>query len=128
MPSVDLNACETDLREKFLRGRRAYEQTNPGYLLRVTATHRSVREQQMLFAQGRTRPGRVVTMVDGVKQMSKHNYFPSRAIDYCVTVGGKVSWAEAEYEVVGPFMEAEGLVWGGSWTSFRDLPHVELPA
>lgn len=93
----------------------------------MTATHRSAREQQVLWAQGRTQPGRVVTMVDGVKVLSKHNYFPSRAIDFCVTIAGKITWREEDYEVVGPHMEAEGLVWGGSWTSFRDLPHVELP-
>ena len=126
MPSVDLNACETSLREKFLRARRAYEQANPGMLLRVTATHRPVQEQQVLYAKGRTTPGRIVTQIDGVKKLSNHNYFPARAIDFCVTMSGKISWDEADYDVVGPYMVAEGLVWGGNWPTFKDRPHVEL--
>ena len=126
MPSIDLQACETELREKFLRGRRAYEQANPGRILRVTATHRPVREQQALYEIGRSRPGRIVTQLDGATKMSKHNYFPARAVDFCVTLGGKVSWDAEEYEVVGPFLEAEGLIWGGRWTTLKDYPHVEM--
>ena len=127
MASVDLQACESKLREGFLRGRRAFEQANPGASLRVTATHRAVSEQQVLWARGRTEPGLIVTQVDGIKVLSNHNYFPSRAIDFCVTWGGKVSWVAEEYDLVGPYMEAEGLVWGGRWKSFPDRPHVELP-
>ena len=124
MPSIDLQCCESRLREAFLRGRRAYEQATPGAVLRVTCTHRSVQEQQTLYAKGRTTPGQVVTQVDGVKVLSKHNHLPAKAIDFCVTWGGKVSWVEEDYDEVGPYMEAEGLVWGGSWAGRKDRPHV----
>ena len=127
MASIDLQACEPKLREAFLRGRRNYEQATPGSILRVTCTHRTTQEQQVLYAMGRTSPGRVVTQVDGVTKLSKHNAFPCRAIDFCVTWAGKVSWDEADYMTVGPYMEREGLVWGGSWPTFKDYPHVELP-
>ena len=127
MPSIDLQACEASLREGFLRAKRAYEQEHPGAALRVTCTHRPVSEQQRLYTRGRTAPGQVVTNVDGVEKLSNHNYFPSRAIDFAVTWGGKVSWVEADYDEVGPYMENEGLVWGGRWRSIVDRPHVELP-
>ena len=145
MPSVDLNACETDMREKFLRGRRGYEQANLGRLLRVTATHRSAREQWEAWKVGRKFAAdgvtviavdwtKIVTKVDGRVKLSKHNYFPARAVDFCVTLGGKVSWRAEEYEIVGPFMEAEGLRWGGNFDMdpdrkdpWVDYPHVELP-
>jgi len=125
MPSIDLQACDAGLREAFSRGRRACEQAHPGMVLRVTATHRTVQEQQRLYAQGRTTPGRIVTQLDGVRTLSNHNYFPARAIDFCVTWAGKVSWEPEDYELVGPYMEAEGLVWGGRWPTMRDMPHVE---
>ena len=134
MPSTDLQACEPHLREAFMRGRQNYEQAWSPAVLRVTATHRSVEEQQRLWRIGRefreTRwvvTGRVVTQVDGMSTLSKHNYFPARAIDFCVTWGGKVTWDSADYEPVGPYMEAEGLIWGGRWTTLKDYPHVELP-
>ena len=133
MPSIDLQCCESRLREAFLRGRRAYEQTTPGAVLRVTCTHRSVQEQQTLYAKGRTTPGQVVTQVDGVKVLSKHNILPARAIDFCVTVGGKVTWDQSYYWEAGPYFEAEGLRWGGNFDRdparkdpWMDLPHVEM--
>ena len=128
MPSLDLQACETSLREKYLRGRQAYERANPGMLLRVTATYRSVGEQQGLYAMGRTRPGQIVTQLDGITQKSNHNAFPARAIDFCVTIGGKVSWRPEDYICAGECLEAEGLIWGGRWPHFKDYPHVELPS
>lgn len=136
MPSIDLQSCESKLREAFLRGKRSAEQAHPGLVVRVTCTYRSVSEQQVLWAIGRKQdsgkwvvvdPAKIVTQVDGIKKRSNHNYSPSRAIDFCVTWGGKVSWAEVDYNVVGPYFVAEGLVWGGNWPSFKDVPHVELP-
>ena len=127
MASIDLQACEASLREGFLRARRAYEQDHPGSVLRVTCTHRPVSEQQRLYARGRTEPGSVVTQVDGVTQLSKHNHFPSKAIDFCVTWAGKVSWVESDYDEVGPYLVKEGLIWGGDWPTFKDRPHTELP-
>ena len=127
MPSIDLQSCDPKLREAFLRGKRSAEQANPGLVLRVTCTHRSVQEQGVLYAKGRVSPGPVVTQVDGVQHLSNHNYFPSRAIDFCVTWGGKVSWEAKDYEIVGPYFESEGLVWGGRWRTLIDRPHVELP-
>lgn len=135
MPSVDLQSCEPGLREAFLRGKRAAEQDHSGLILRVTCTHRSVSEQFALWQMGRAYqsrqwvivdPAKVVTQCDGAATPSHHNRFPSRAIDFCVTWGGKVSWSEADYQLVGPYFEKEGLVWGGRWASFKDLPHVEV--
>ena len=128
MPSIDLQSCEPRLREGFLKAKRAYEQDHAGAVLRVTCTHRSVQEQQVLYAQGRSGPGRIVTQVDGGKQLSNHNHFPSRAIDFCVTWGGKVSWVAEDYAEVGPYLVKEGLIWGGNWKGLVDRPHVELPA
>jgi peptidoglycan L-alanyl-D-glutamate endopeptidase CwlK len=86
-----------------------------------------VEEQQRLYAKGRTAPGRKVTNVDGVRQMSNHNYLPARAVDVAVVVNGKVSWDPDDYMPLGPLAERYGLVWGGNWKTLRDYPHLELP-
>lgn len=115
------------LADAFSRGRAHFERDYPDYKLIVTCTHRSVEEQQRLYAQGRTAPGQKVTNVDGVKQKSNHNYKPSRAIDFAVVFNGKVTWNDKMYKVAGPYFVAEGLIWGGNWKSFKDYPHLELP-
>lgn len=99
-----------------------------GHDLLLTCTHRSVDEQQLLYAKGRTVPGLRVTNVDGIRQLSNHNYTPARAVDVAVVVYGKVSWSPADYAPLGELANRYGLVWGGSWKTLRDYPHLELPA
>ena len=94
----------------------------------LTCTQRSVEEQQKLYALGRTVPGQRVTNVDGVRKLSNHNFTPARAVDVAVVVHGKVSWSPADYAPLGELAKRYGLVWGGSWKSFRDYPNLELPA
>lgn len=95
--------------------------------LLLTCTHRSVEEQQKLYAQGRTTTGQRVTNVDGITHLSNHNYTPARAVDVAVVVHGKVSWSPADYAPLGELAKRYGLVWGGSWRTFKDYPHLELP-
>jgi len=101
------------------------EQT--GHDLVLTCTHRSVDEQARLYAQGRTTPGPIVTQLDGTQHRSKHNLSPAQALDVAVVVAGKVSWSPDQYSALGPLCEKYGVVWGGSWPHFKDMPHIELP-
>lgn len=59
----------------------------------ITCTGRLQVEQNALYAQGRTMPGRIVTWTLN----SKHLYIPpdklSEAFDFVVMVGGKPDWA-----------------------------------
>jgi len=126
MPSTSLADCAGDLADRFIAVRDDYRAGHPGQDLVITCTWRSEQEQQVLYAQGRTKPGQIVTQIDGVTKKSNHNYKPSRAIDVCVTVGGKAVWTPAEYWDIGPLAEKHGLVWGGSWPHFKDYPHLEL--
>ncbi len=127
MASRKLTDADPRLADAFCKGRAAYQQDYPGKVISITCTHRSTEEQQELYAHGRSKPGQIVTQIDGVTKKSNHNFYPSRAIDFCIEVGGKVVWAEAEYKVAGPYFAAQGLQWGGNWKTFKDLPHVELP-
>ncbi len=48
------------------------------------------------------------------------------AFDVCRDDGaGAYNEAGGWFEAVGRLGESIGLTWGGSWTSFRDLPHFE---
>lgn len=127
MASVRLEDADPWLAAKYTFSKGEYETDHPGKHLIITCTYRSPEEQQALYAQGRTKPGQIVTQLDGVKQKSNHNYKPSRAIDFAVVIGGKVTWDVKEYQLVGPYMERHDLIWGGSWPHFKDYPHVELP-
>lgn len=127
MPSRSLEHCEPTLAEAWRGVARDYAISRPDRELVITCTRRSVEEQQMLYAQGRTKPGQIVTQIDGVTKKSNHNLDPARALDFAVVVNGKISWDPAVYEEPGRLAETYGLVWGGRWKSLPDYPHVELP-
>jgi len=127
MPSTRLVDLDPELMDRFLDLREQYQQATPGHALLVTCTYRTVEEQAELYAKGRTRPGAIVTNCDGVTHRSNHNVYPARAIDFAVVINGKVSWDPHEYAGPGALGEALGLVWGGSWTTLKDYPHLELP-
>ena len=105
---------------------------------KVTDGHRSVEEQQKLYAQGRTAPGPVVTQIDGVNKKSMHNHLPSLAVD---VAPWPIAWNDTErFYAFGGFVcgmaAALGISirWGGDWDGDRDLrdqrlfdlPHFEL--
>ena len=98
-----------------------------GHDLLLTCTERTVEEQAALYAKGRTAPGGIVTQLDGTIRKSKHNAHPARAVDVAVVINGKVSWDPAQYAPLGPLAERYGLIWGGTWDTFKDYPHLELP-
>lgn len=127
MPSTQLHDADARLVQGYLLGKMEYELDNPGKSLIVTCTYRSPQEQWELYQQGRTKPGPVVTQIDGRSKLSNHNYHPARALDFAVVVNGKTTWADQEYKIVGPHMQRYGLMWGGAWLNFKDYPHLELP-
>lgn len=94
-----------------------------GYELLVTQGFRSIDEQNRLYAQGRTRPGKIVTNARGGQ--SKHNF--GKAVDVAVLVNGEITWAESVYKkTVGKYAAQVGIEWGGNWKKFKDYPHVQI--
>lgn len=138
MASTRLTDCATPLAHAWLEIREEYEATHEDHKLLLTATHREPEEQFRLFRIGRRQIAdgswvpdddpttAIVTYLDGYQQRSKHNANPAAALDFCVLVGGKVSWDPREYEPVGRLAEQFDLVWGGRWTTLRDYPHLEV--
>lgn len=98
-------------------------------LCRYSFTLRTFAEQDALYAQGRTKPGKIVTKAKG--GMSYHNY--GMAIDIVLIVDGKALWdIKTDFdgdktsdwmEVVHVFQQ-HGWEWGGNW-KFVDYPHFQ---
>lgn len=93
-----------------------------GIDLIVTSTYRDHEAQNALYAQGRTKPGKIVTHARG--GYSIHNY--RLAFDVVPVRGGKAVWDDnALWTMVGKLGQEVGLEWGGSWTKFKDRPHFQ---
>lgn len=83
---------------------------------------RTFAESDALYAQGRTKPGPIVTNAPAGE--SFHNF--SLAFDFEMVTNGKNDY------VVGPnwmqvvsIMKKYGMEWGGDWKSIKDDPHFE---
>lgn len=98
--------------------------------MRVCQGVRTAEQQQDLYAQGRSIPGKIVTNADGFKLRSNHQLHPSdnygHAVDCCFMTGEPFGETQP-WSLYGAAVKAVGLNWGGSWTSFQDRPHAELP-
>lgn len=100
-----------------------------GFPMKIVQGLRTVEEQQALFAQGRTKPGKTVTNCDGVRNKSNHQASDDglgHAVDCAFVKDGTVLW-EGPWDAYGAAAKAVGLVWGGSWKGLIDRPHLELP-
>lgn len=129
--SRDLAHCEPDLVKRYLALKEDFRALT-GMDLFETTTWRSSERQAELYAQGRTAPGQIVTNIDGIKSRSRHNFYPSQAIDVCVDKDpgpGKVAvWDDKLYAPLGLLCLTHGLVWGGNFTTIKDFQHIEMAA
>lgn len=103
-----------------------YEAWQQGIYVLITQGYRSIAEQDALYAQGRTKPGKIVTNAKG--GTSYHNF--GLAVDFALyTADGKdVTWddSSAAWKTVVRIFKAKGFAWGGDFRSFKDTPHFEM--
>jgi peptidoglycan LD-endopeptidase CwlK len=102
---------------------------NQGIIIKVTSGTRSFAEQDELFAQGRTKPGKIVTNARG--GFSNHNF--GVAFDVTIFKGStdpekaKTPVFESPvYKAIGALGTEVGLEWGGNWKTIVDEPHFQL--
>nr|WP_233167447.1 M15 family metallopeptidase [Paenibacillus roseus] len=96
-----------------------------GVPILITQGLRTIAEQDALYAQGRTAPGKIVTNARG--GYSNHNF--GVAIDFAIWQpdGRDVSWeVNKDWLTVVGIAKQLGFSWGGDWTSFKDFPHFEM--
>ncbi|ASA20962.1 M15 family metallopeptidase [Paenibacillus donghaensis] len=99
----------------------------------ITQGLRTIEEQDALYAQGRTKPGPIVTNAKG--GTSYHNY--GLAIDFALLLpnGSSVSWdlnrdgdgdGTKDWTEVVQEAKALGFEWGGDFVSIKDAPHFQI--
>ncbi len=95
-----------------------------GISILITQGLRTSQEQDALYAQGRTAPGRIVTNARGGQ--SWHNF--GLAFDIVVLDSiGKADWdsSHPNWARAAAIGKSLGLEWGGDWKSFKDTPHFQ---
>lgn len=92
----------------------------------LTCVYRSPQEQDALYNQGRTTKGPKVTNARGGQ--SKHNVYPSKAIDIAFKTGRVVSWDVAYFREFARIILSvdSGIKWGGNFRTIKDNPHFEI--
>lgn len=97
-----------------------------GMELGISCVYRSPKAQNDVFSSGRTKPGKILTYHDGINTLSKHNMFPSEAIDTFVMYAGKCIWTPEVFKPLIELAPKYGLISGGSWAKFKDYPHLQI--
>lgn len=99
-----------------------------GVKVEVISGLRSWAAQAALFAQGRTKPGHIVTKAR--PGSSWHNY--GLAIDLGLFSNGVYldevdpKRADRLYQEIGAIASRMGVEWAGNWKSFTETPHFQV--
>lgn len=95
-----------------------------GLKLLISCTFRSGAEQDALYAQGRTKPGRKVT--NAKSGQSFHQY--RVALDLYPLVNGKpdFSGSAPEWHKIAAIFKKHGFEWGYEWKTFKEMPHFQM--
>lgn len=102
--------------------------TNAGLNVGIGECLRTVEEQEALYAQGRTKPGEIVTYARGTDYSSQHQWgiafdiYQNDTSNPYPNPSTSTFWTD-----VANIAKANGLAWGGDWTSPVDRPHFYLP-
>lgn len=127
MSSRDLNLIDPELRRRvqcIVRDWHRKQPKNPRLI--VTCGMRTHEEQERLYAQGRSTPGKIVTHAPAGSSL--HEYGHAVDFGFVDDAAGAMDWAEWRFVQLGKMIVHYGLEWGGSWPGrTRDLPHAQSP-
>lgn len=124
----DLNNKRLSLLHPILsiKAKKGIEQLKlQGVEILITQGLRTIQEQNDLYAQGRTKEGKIVTNAKG--GYSWHNYGLAFDIVPLNSIG-KADWNidhESWKQSIKVF-EGLGLEWGGRFKTFKDNPHFQM--
>jgi len=117
--------------------KRDFEEAFPGWLIKLTATHRPPELQFILFKKGRKlnietnkweiiNTRKVVTHCDGASKKSQHNRYPSRAFDVAIRNPEKdYTWDTKlkQWQWLPQLARKYGIHNGGAWRTIKDFLH-----
>lgn len=98
-----------------------------GIYVGVAQGFRSKAEQDAIYAQGRTKPGKIVTWARG--GYSNHNYGVAVDLFAYSDDGSEAIFLEPHDKrsvALVKAMKQRGMEWGGDWVNNRDYPHFQL--
>jgi len=96
-----------------------------GLPILITEGIRTAPEQDGMYAQGRTKPGKIITYCKGFLFGSPHQW--GIAFDFCKNVKGKAyDDSDGFFKKVGIIGKKLGLFWGGDFKTFTDKPHFQV--
>jgi len=103
-----------------------------GAIYVATSGFRSPEEQMALWQRGRNKDGAVVRPADVVTRVKFGVHNIGGACDVVRDLdaskpGVQVSYQPKDYAVYVEVVESLGLEAGGSWKTFKDYPHAQLP-
>ena len=109
------------------------EAARKGIRVVITDDFRSAKDQDALYAKGRSTDGNVVTNARGGE--SYHNY--GLAIDFALAApeGEHLIWdmdydgngnSKSDWKEVVEIAKNLGFEWGGDWAKFKDYPHLQM--
>lgn len=95
-----------------------------GLDLLITCTYRDGAEQNRLYAQGRTAPGKKVT--NARAGQSFHQY--RVALDLYPLVNGKpdFSGGSPNWHKIAAIFKKHGFEWAFEWKRFKEMPHFQM--
>lgn len=118
--SRKLEDLVNELQPIFYKFQDAMEEAGIDFI--VTCTRRTQAEQDALYEQGRSKPGKIVTWT----RKSKH--IEGKAFDIVIMENGKPDWnvTHPNWTKAGEIGMSIGLDWGGAWIKSKDFPHFQL--
>lgn len=120
-----LESLEPAFREKIIELLHLTEQAT-GRSWSLSDGRRTIAQQNALYAQGRTKPGKVVTNAKGGQ--SAHNF--GLAADLWPMKGKDFDWTanQALFKTMADIARSMGLTPGYYFKSIHDAPHIEDPS
>lgn len=91
----------------------------------VSSTYRCNTTQDLMYAQGRTSHGQLITSAKGGQSMHNHHTNAALAFDIFQNISGR-EWEVQFFITAGQLWTKMGGEWGGSWRSFTDRPHMQF--
>jgi len=134
MASRDPKRLIPALLRQYLEFDREMKEAGIPYM--ITCTEREQVEQDILFEQGRTTPGHIVTWTHKSKHIRTPGADGVKAFDIAIIKNGKPTWDLKanvnendipDYAEAGAIGERCGIEWGGSWSAKKkDYPHFQF--